>query len=256
MNRTSEYSFTIIVPIYNEEDNIRTLEDRLSAYLPFCTYKACVLFVNDGSSDSSGEMLAETCSRHKDFYYISFAKNAGLSAALKAGIDYTESEYAGYMDADLQTAPEDFNLLLAEIRDYSMVIGIRADRKDSFFKNLQSRIANGFRRMMTSDGAIDTGCPLKVLHTDVAKRIPLFKGMHRFLPALVLLQDGATYRQIPVRHFPRTAGVSKYHLWNRLWGPFADCFAYRWMKPRYINYSVASSNLCNVEPTEKAAIEK
>lgn len=243
MNQTSQYKFTIIVPIYNEEDNISALEQRLAAFLPECKVKACVLFVNDGSKDSSLEKLQEVCARHDDFLYISFERNAGLSAAIKAGIDCTFSEYCGYMDADLQTAPEDFNLLLEDIEDYSMVIGIRANRKDSFFKNLQSKIANGFRRMMTGDGALDTGCPLKVLHTDVARRLPLFKGMHRFLPALVLLQDGASYKQVPVRHFPRTAGQSKYHLWNRLWGPFADCFAYRWMKPRYINYKIGSQKL-------------
>lgn len=243
MNATSKYRFTIIVPVYNEEDNIHALEERLAAFLPAAAEKACVLFVNDGSKDASGERLKEICGRNEDFYHIDFERNAGLSAALKAGIDYTESEYLGYMDADLQTAPEDFNLLLKDIGEYSMVIGIRAARKDSFFKKIQSRIANGFRRMMTHDGAVDTGCPLKVLHTDVAKRLPLFKGMHRFLPALVLLQEGATYRQVPVRHFPRTAGKSKFHLWNRLWGPFADCFAYRWMKPRYINYSVKSTDL-------------
>jgi len=243
MNRTSDYKFTIIVPIYNEEDNISSLEERLSAFLPTCKEKACVLFVNDGSSDRSAEKLEEICARNKDFLFMGFEKNAGLSAALKAGIDYTFSEYCGYMDADLQTAPEDFNLLLEDIASYTMVIGIRADRKDSFFKNLQSKIANGFRRMMTSDGAIDTGCPLKVLHTDAAKKLPLFKGMHRFLPALILLQDGGCYKQVPVRHFPRVAGQSKYHLWNRLWGPFADCFAYRWMKPRYINYKVKDTNI-------------
>ena len=97
--------------------------------------------------------------------------------------------------------------------------------------------------VMTHDGATDTGCPLKVLHTDAAKRLPLFKGMHRFLPALILLQDGGCYKQVPVRHFPRTAGKSKFHLWNRLAGPFADCFAYRWMKPRYINYKVGETDL-------------
>lgn len=243
MNATANYKFTIIVPIYNEEDNIYALESHLSAFLPQCVEKACVLFVNDGSTDLSSARLLEVCSRNTDFYYIEFEKNAGLSAALKAGIDFTESELLGYMDADLQTAPEDFNLLLADIDSYSMVIGIRANRKDTLFKRLQSKIANGWRRMMTHDGAIDTGCPLKVLHTDVAKKLPLFKGMHRFLPALVLLQDGGTYKQVPVRHFPRVAGQSKYHLWNRLAGPFMDCFAYRWMKPRYINYKVKASDL-------------
>ena len=243
MNSTGYYDFTIIVPIYNEEDNMEALEQRLGTFLPRCREKACVLFVDDGSTDSSLEGLKGICGRNPDMYYLSFQRNAGLSAAIKAGIDYCESKYCGYMDADLQTDPEDFNLLLEDIASYAMVIGIRANRKDSFFKNLQSKIANGFRRMMTGDGAIDTGCPLKVLHTDVARRLPLFKGMQRFLPALVLLQDGCSYKQVPVRHYPRVAGKSKYHLWNRLWGPFADCFAYRWMKPRYINYKIGSSKL-------------
>lgn len=243
MNKTSGYEFTILVPIFNEEDNIATLEERLSAFLPECSRHACVLFVNDGSSDRSGELLQDLCSRHEDFFFLEFKKNAGLSAALKAGIDHCESPLLGYMDADLQTAPEDFNLLLEDIDSFSLVTGIRAERKDTFFKKMQSKIANGWRRMMTHDGALDTGCPLKVLHTDCAKRLPLFKGMHRFIPALVLLQDGGCYRQVPVRHFPRVAGESKFHLWNRLAGPFMDCFAYRWMKPRYINYSVKSDNL-------------
>ena len=146
------------------------------------------------------------------------------------------------MDADMQTTPEDLNLLLKDIEDYELVMGIRANRKDTFFKKIQSRIANGFRRMMTNDGVQDTGCPLKIMHTEYAKRIPFFTGMHRFLPALILLQNGKV-KQVPVRHFPRTAGVSKYHLWNRLVSPFMDCFAYRWMKKRYINYNVAESNI-------------
>ena len=243
MNKTGQYRFTIVVPVYNEEDNIANLEKTLADYLPHCLCSACVLFVNDGSSDSSLARIQDVCSRHEDFFYISFVKNAGLSAAVKAGFDYVCSEYVGYMDADLQTTPEDFNLLLPGMKEHAMMAGIRANRKDSFFKRMQSRIANGFRKMMTHDGAVDTGCPLKVLRTEVARRIPMFKGMHRFFAALVLLQAGCTYGQVPVRHFPRTAGVSKYHLWNRLWGPFADCFAYRWMKPRYINYKVGENNL-------------
>ena len=244
-NRTSQYDFTIIVPVYNEQDNILNLERALGDFLPKSIRKACVLFVNDGSSDGSLQGIKEICARNSDFYYISFAKNAGLSAAIKAGIDYTGSPLLGYMDADLQTTPDDFNLLLEDIDSYSMVIGIRANRKDTFFKRIQSRIANLFRRMMTGDGATDTGCPLKVIRTDAARRLPLFKGLHRFLPALILLQEGGTYKQVPVRHFPRQAGKSKFHLWNRLWGPFADCFAYRWMRPRYINYTVSENNTNN-----------
>lgn len=248
MNKTGNYKFTVVVPVYNEVENVYALEKALSEYLPKAKCSTCVLFVNDGSSDGSLERLREICSLHSDFHYISFVRNAGLSAAIKAGFDYAESEYVGYMDADLQTTPEDFNLLLDGMESHSMMTGIRAARKYTAFKRIQSKIANGFRRMMTHDGALDTGCPLKIFRTDVAKRIPMFKGMHRFFPALVLLQEGGSHGQVPVRHFPRTAGQSKFHLWNRLWGPFADCFAYRWMKPRYINYCVGENN---VEPSKE-----
>lgn len=243
MNKTSEYRFTIIVPIYNEEDNIARLESTFAEYLPKCIEKACVLFVNDGSKDSSLKGIEEICSRNKDFYYISFDRNRGLSAAIKAGFDTCESPLVGYMDADLQTTPEDFNLLLPHAADYTLVSGIRARRNDSGSKRIQSKIANGFRRMMTGDTATDTGCPLKVMQTPYAKRIPMFKGMHRFFAALITLQDGGTFFEKPVRHFPRTAGQSKFHLWNRLIGPFQDCFAFRWMRSRYINYHIAKDNI-------------
>ncbi len=241
-NRTGKYAFTMIVPIYNEEENISRLEEKLRSFLPHSHYKTAVLFVNDGSTDKSGAHIQEMCARNSDFFYLHLHKNGGLSAALKAGFDNCCSEYVGYMDADMQTDVEDFNLLLPHLSTYAFVTGIRANRKDSYFKNLQSKIANSYRRMMTGDGVTDTGCPLKVMHTSYARRIPMFKGMHRFLPALILLQNG-TIQQIPVRHYPRLAGKSKYHLWNRLTGPFIDCFAYRWMKKRTINYQISASNL-------------
>lgn len=241
-NSTGSYKVTIIVPIYNEEENIYTLEEKLLLFLQHSILPTCILFVNDGSKDNSLKKIYEICDRNKHFYYLSLGSNKGLSAALKAGIDSCYSEYVGYMDADLQTDPEDFNLLFEDIDNYEMVTGIRVNRKDSFFKKFQSKIANGYRRMMTNDGVADTGCPLKVMNTESAKKIPLFNGMHRFLPALILLQNGKV-KQVPVRHYPRMAGTSKYHLWNRLTGPFIDCFAYRWMKKRYINYSVDEHNL-------------
>lgn len=241
MNKTSEYDFTIVVPVYNEEDNMDALESRLSAFTSHSPLKTCVLFIDDGSKDSSLERMKAICSRHPEFFYLALRQNGGLSAAMKAGIDATKSKYVGYIDADLQTDPEDFALLLEHAPEYELVMGIRASRKDSGFKKLQSKIANGFRRMMTHDGVQDTGCPLKVMHTEQAERVPFFTGMHRFLPALFQLQN-ARVMQIPVRHYPRTAGVSKYNLWNRLWSPFIDCFAYRWMKKRYINYQRGDNN--------------
>lgn len=235
------YELTIIIPLYNEVENLERLEGALSAFLKKSLVPAKVLFVNDGSTDGSEAQMEKICKNQPDFFCISFEKNCGLSAAIKAGFDYADTEWVGYMDADLQTSPEDFNLLLPYRNDYELVTGVRADRKDSFVKNMSSRIANAIRRAFTHDGMDDTGCPLKIIRADTAKKIPMFKGLHRFLPAMVLLQNGSII-QIPVRHFPRTAGQAKFGLWNRLLKPLIDCFAYLWMKKRYIRYKVKSSD--------------
>ncbi len=235
------YTFTIIVPVYNEEDNLKRVETELSEYLKIAPVSASVLFVNDGSTDDSQNLIEVICEKNSAFDYISFKENRGLSAAIKAGFDYADSELVGYIDSDLQTSPKDFNLLLEHIDTHELVTGVRANRKDSFVKNISSKIANSIRRAFTHDGMDDTGCPLKVIKTDYAKRIPMFKGLHRFLPAMILLQNGRI-KQIPVQHFPRIAGTAKYGLWNRLLGPLVDCFAFLWMKKKYIHYAVSKAN--------------
>ena len=229
--------FTIIVPVYNEEDNLERVEKELLAYTKIASKRTGILFINDGSTDTSQSLIENICSRHEAFNFVSFKENRGLSAAIKAGFDHVESELLGYIDSDLQTAPEDFNLLLEHIEKYDLVTGVRAKRKDSFIKKMSSKIANGIRRAFTHDGMDDTGCPLKVIKTAYARRIPMFKGLHRFLPAMILLQKGSVL-QVPVQHFPRIAGKAKYGVWNRLLGPLMDCFAYLWMKKKYINYEV------------------
>jgi glycosyltransferase involved in cell wall biosynthesis len=233
--------FTIIVPVFNESENLQRVEKELLSYIKVATVPTSVLFVNDGSTDDSQQLIEAICKRNEAFDFILFKENRGLSAALKAGFDHVESELTGYIDSDLQTTPQDFNVLLEHIGDYDLVTGVRANRKESFVKNMSSKIANGIRRAFTHDGMDDTGCPLKVIKTDVAKRIPMFKGLHRFLPAMVLLQQGKI-TQVPVQHFPRMAGKAKFGLWNRLLGPLIDCFAYLWMKKKYINYEVKKSS--------------
>lgn len=236
------YRFTIVVPVYNEEDNLERVEKELLNYTGIAKVPTKILFVNDGSKDSSQNLIEGICNRNKNFKYISFDKNRGLSAAIKAGFDNTDTELVGYIDSDLQTAPEDFNLLLDYIGDYDLVTGVRSNRKDSFVKNMSSKIANSIRRTFTNDGMDDTGCPLKVIKTDYAKRIPMFKGLHRFLPAMVMLQEGKVI-QIPVQHFSRMAGTANFGLWNRLLGPLMDCFAYLWMKKKYINYKISKQSI-------------
>lgn len=235
-----KYELTVIVPIYNEEENLERVEKELNDYLKIATKKTNYLLVNDGSTDNSQQIIEQICQRNADFYFIQFQKNYGLSAAIKAGFDYCDTELVGYIDADLQTSPNDFNLLLEYIGENDLVNGLRSNRKDSFVKNMSSKLANSIRNAFTKDGMDDTGCPLKIIKTDFAKKIPMFKGLHRFLPAMILLQNGSII-QIPVQHFPRIAGSSKFGLWNRLIG-LLDCFAFLWMKNSYINYQVAKKN--------------
>jgi glycosyltransferase involved in cell wall biosynthesis len=231
------FDLTIIIPVFNEEGNLERLQQELLKFLMCSPKKTKVLFINDGSDDGSLIKIKEICNSSDSFSYYSFDKNYGLSAALKAGFDYSDTLWTGYLDADLQTTPEDFNILLEYVDEYDLIQGVRQDRQDSFVKNISSIIANKIRRVFTHDGMDDTGCPLKIIRTDIAKRIPMFNGLHRFLPAMVLLQNGRII-QVPVRHFPRIAGKSNFNLWNRLLGPLMDCFAYLWMKKKYINYKV------------------
>ena len=233
----SECLLTIIVPLYNEEGNLPRLARELSGYLSQTAYKTTVLFVNDGSTDNSAKLVEHYCSENGAFSYIHLKKNSGLSTALKAGIDQVESRYTGYIDADLQTTPYDFDLLMEYAAAFELVSGIRVGRKDGVVKRISSRIANTIRRSVTHDGVSDTGCPLKILHTDTARKIPFFNGMHRFLPALVQV-GGGKVKEVPVRHFKRLAGKSKFHLWNRLLGPAADLIAFAWMRKRTIRYEI------------------
>ncbi len=212
--------------------------EELSSFIETSRIATKVLFINDGSTDNSLNIIETICNNTSTFKFISFDKNYGLSAALKAGFDYADTDLIGYMDADLQTSPKDFELLLNHIDKYDLVTGVRTNRNDSLLKKLASKMANSIRRVFTKDGMDDTGCPLKVIKAEYAKRIPMFKGLHRFLPAMILLQNG-TIKQVPIAHYPRVSGSSKFGIANRLFGPLTDCFAYLWMKRKTINYRIS-----------------
>lgn len=226
-------TLSIIIPVYNEADNLFRLNKVLLEYLKIAQIPTFVIFVNDGSTDHSLNIIKNICSQNAHFSYINLNHNQGLSAALKAGFDIATTSLIGYMDADLQTHPNDFNLLLEHMEDCDLISGNRKNREDNFLKKVASKTANTIRQWFTKDGMEDTGCPLKIIKTDVAKRLPMFKGMHRFLPALVQLEGGKT-KQIPIKHYPRIYGKSKYNIGNRLFTSFIDCFIFLWMKKRYI----------------------
>ena len=238
----TDYKMTVIVPVFNESESIERIVKTFKEYFKKTTTKSKVLFVDDGSTDDSFRKIETVCNNNDDFEFLKFKENCGLSSAIKAGIDYIKTPLIGYIDADLQTTPFDFDVLLKDIDNYSAIIGYRGNRKDTLNKKIQSKIANSIRRALINDGIIDTGCPLKVIHSHVAKSIPFFKGMHRFIPALIKLQGG-TIKQINVRHFERQEGASKFNIFNRSIKPLQDAFAYRWMRSRNINYTVEKTTL-------------
>jgi len=228
---------TIIAPVFNEEESLIRFRDEMNQYLDLSNIRTEVLFVNDGSVDKSLSIIQMICDNDDRYSYLSFDTNYGLSTAIKAGIDYVNTRWVGYIDTDLQTSPMDFLHYYEFLESYSMINGIRAHRNDRFIKKMSSKVANGFRRLLINDGIADTCCPLKIIETDYAQRIPFFKGMHRFIPALIQLYGGKV-KQVEVQHFPRIEGVAKYNLWNRMIGPFFDTLAFAWMKKRVIKYSI------------------
>lgn len=230
-------SLTIIIPVYNEEACLGPLSVAIDRFLDQAPIPIKILFVDDGSTDRSAELIRQLCVNDARYALISLERNSGLSTALKAGIDCCTTPYVGYMDADLQTSPADFSTLLKFVGEYDLVMGYRENRRDTVVKRLSSTIANSFRQWLLEDEIIDTGCPLKIMRTDMARKMPFFKGMHRFIPDMVMLLGGKV-KQLPVQHFPRIAGKAKYNLVNRLIGPLIDAFVFRWMQRNFIHYNI------------------
>ncbi|HYJ04943.1 MAG TPA: glycosyltransferase family 2 protein [Chthoniobacterales bacterium] len=226
---------SVVVPLFNEEENVPILQAELMAALSGLDYE--IIFVDDGSVDRTVERIAFK----PEIRLVQFERNAGQSAAMYAGLQSARGATAVLIDGDLQNDPADIPKLLAEIeRGADLVCGYRAQRKDTFVKRVTSRIANFVRSRFTKDGVRDTGCTLKAMKRECISALLPFKGMHRFIPALV---KGAGYRlvEIPVNHRPRKFGESKYGLGNRALRATTDMFGVRWLLSRRLNYKVRGS---------------
>jgi dolichol-phosphate mannosyltransferase len=223
---------SVVVPLYNEEQSVAILQRELADALTGLDYE--IIFVDDGSQDETVARIAADPRIRR----LRFEKNAGQSAAIFAGLQAVRSEVAVLIDGDLQNDPADIPRLLAEIsRGADLVCGYRAQRKDTLLKRITSRVANFVRSRFTRDGVRDTGCTLKAMRQDCIGALVPFKGMHRFIPALV---KGAGYRlvEIPVNHRPRRFGQSKYGLGNRALRATIDMFGVRWLLSRRLNYKL------------------
>jgi glycosyltransferase involved in cell wall biosynthesis len=223
---------SVVVPLFNEEENVPILQAELTAALAGIDYE--IIFVDDGSVDETSKRVALDLRVR----VLRFERNAGQSAAMYAGLQNARGAVAVLIDGDLQNDPADIPKLLAEIdRGADLVCGYRAQRKDTAVKRITSRVANFVRSRFTRDGVRDTGCTLKAMRRECVDALLPFKGMHRFIPALV---KGAGYRlvEVPVNHRPRKFGESKYGLGNRALRATTDMFGVRWLLSRRLNYKV------------------
>jgi dolichol-phosphate mannosyltransferase len=223
---------SVVVPLFNEEESVPILQSELHAALSGFDHE--IVFVDDGSVDRTVEQI-ETA---PNIRVIRFEKNIGQSAAIYAGLQAARGATVVLIDGDLQNDPADISRLLAEIgRGADVVCGYRVKRKDTVLKRLTSQIANAVRSRFTKDGVRDTGCTLKAMRRECVSALVPFKGMHRFIPALI---KGAGYRlvEIPVNHRPRRFGRSKYGLGNRALRATIDMFGVRWLLARRLNYKI------------------
>ena len=202
---------SVVIPIYNEEENLRELYAKLSNVLPSITENYEIIFVDDGSIDNSFNILREINTEDKKVKAIKFRRNFGQSAAISAGFDYAKGDVIITMDGDLQNDPEDIPLLFKKIEEgYDIVSGWRADRKDPLFtKKLPSKFSNWLASKLTGVKLHDFGCTLKAFRREVVENINLYGEMHRYIPALASWM-GISIAEVKVRHYPRQHGKSKY----------------------------------------------
>lgn len=229
---TNSPRVSVVVPLFNEEANMPILQSELRAALGGIDHE--IIFVDDGSIDRTVERIENAA----NVRVLRFAKNAGQSAAIYAGLQAARGATAVLIDGDLQNDPADIPKLVAEIsRGADLVCGYRAQRKDTLVKRLTSRVANFVRSRFTKDGVRDTGCTLKAMRRECIGALVPFKGMHRFIPALI---KAAGYRlvEIPVNHRPRRFGRSKYSLGNRALRATIDMFGVRWLLSRRLDYKM------------------
>lgn len=229
--------YSVVIPIKDEEDNIPLLIAQIEPVMESLAHPWELICVDDGSKDGSLALLKQLCFSKPYLKVICLERNFGQSSAFSVGFQEAKGDFIITMDADLQNDPADIPKLTAAISNCDLVVGWRIERKDPLSKKWISKFSNYIRSRLCQDKVHDTGCSLKVMRKEALKKIKLFKGMHRFLPALFVL-EGFCIKEIPVKHHPRQKGQSKYGFSNRLLSPIIDMFVVLWMRRRKLNHKV------------------
>jgi dolichol-phosphate mannosyltransferase len=239
----TDVEITVIVPVYNEEDNIAPLVSEICGSLDGMV-RFEVLYVDDGSSDDTVAELEQLAEKISCLRYVVHQANFGQSAAVATGVRHARGTVMATLDGDGQNDPADIPKLLAALSRVkgtsihnTLVVGRRRKRRDSWIKRISSRIANGVRSRLLQDGTPDTGSGLKVFSKQTFLNLPRFDHMHRFLPALVM-RNGGQVISIEVNHRERRVGRSKYGLHNRLWVGIVDMLGVMWLQRRAISHAI------------------
>jgi glycosyltransferase involved in cell wall biosynthesis len=228
----SDVYLSIVIPVFNEEDNLGPLVKEIESVMEKVGRKFEIIFVDDKSTDRSFEVLKELKKSRQFIRIIPHLINSGESAGEATGFANANGEVIITMDADQQNDPADIPALLGALKDdVAAVCGVRRRRRDTIVKRISSRTANAFRNIMTGDRIVDAGCTYRAIRRSAIWQLQVFNGMHRFLPTLLRFQ-GYKVIEILVNDRPRTRGKSKYGIGNRMWRGIMDCFAMRWMKKR------------------------
>jgi glycosyltransferase involved in cell wall biosynthesis len=228
---------SVVIPAYNEVENLEPLLTELRAALRPVPGTHEIVLVDDGSSDGTAERIVQEAARDPRVRPVLLEKNAGQSAALAAGLSRARGRVIVTLDADLQNDPADLGLVLAALENADVVSGVREQRQDSRVRLLSSRIANGVRRGVLGDPVTDIGCSFKAYRREALEGLPMFVGVHRFLPALCVFR-GARFAEVKLRHRARRHGISKYGVSNRLWRGLADLVGVAWLKTRLVRYKI------------------
>ncbi|MFW5487632.1 MAG: glycosyltransferase family 2 protein [Desulfovibrio sp.] len=235
---SNTHPLSLVIPVYDEEDNLRPLHSQITKSLASLDRDYEIILVDDGSRDNSLSVMHSLAESDSHVRVIVFERNCGQSAAFAAGFQAASHPIIVTMDADLQNDPADIpKLLQLYDQGHDMVVGWRAKRKDIWIKRVGSKIANAIRNALTGKTVRDTGCSLKVMRASMARKLPVFNGMHRFLPTLMVLQQ-ARLAEVEVNHRAREHGTSKYGTLDRALAGLYDLVGVRWLRSRYIDYSI------------------
>lgn len=229
---------SVVVPVMNEEDNILPMVEEIRSVASAWPWSWELVFVDDGSTDATWARISEISAAEPRVRGVRFKFNCGQTSGVAAGVRHARGRWCVTLDGDLQNDPADIAAMVRALEGVDMVVGWRRKRADNAWRKVQSRVANTVRNALTGETVHDIGCAIKAFDRAKMLEIPLFEGMHRFMPTLFRYK-GFRVAEVEVNHRERRMGKTKYTMLNRVFRALRDLFAVRWMGSRMIRYQVA-----------------